>query len=92
MNHAHCCEHTEEDSGACEKCRHPMLPRPVKFVGSKREWILLYGHQILKRCKSLSDILDITKNIGDDNYGFEFMIMCPNAAKLSIEVVRELGV
>lgn len=89
MKNSRCCEHTEEKAGPCHKCRFPMQPRPVKFVGGTREWVLLYKQRILQRCRSLLDMVEITKGIAD-NHEHNFMIMCPNGLKISVELVRSL--
>ncbi len=89
MTNGHICEHTEEYAGACHRCRFPMKPRAVKFIGSMREWMLLYRQQILQRRRSLLDIVEITKSIAD-NEERNFMIMCPNGLKISVELSRSI--
>ena len=93
MKNPRCCEHTEENNGPCLRCRNPMLPRPVKFVGSRKEWGLTWMGRFLHRQRGtiLADILDVMKHVAEKEER-HFMVMCPNGVKLSIEVARELGV
>jgi hypothetical protein len=64
-----------------------MEPRGVKFVGSKREWLLLYSGRILQRAKTLSDILEVMKHV-EEKEERSFRIGCPNGIRLSIEMAR----
>lgn len=91
MKNPRCCEHTEENAGPCLRCRQPMMPRSVKFVGSKREWLLLYRGQLLQRVISLISMVDIMKHISDEDER-HFMIMCPNGVKISVDLARMLVV
>lgn len=91
MKNPRCCEHTEENAGPCLRCRQPMQPRPVKFVGSKQEWKLMWQGKILRGARSLSDMLEIMVHVGEEQERY-FMMMCPNGVKLSVEVARKLGV
>lgn len=92
MKNPRCCEHTEENTGPCLRCRQPMTPRPVKFIG-KKEWGLMWMGRFLHRQRgtTLSDILDVMKHV-EEREERRFMIMCPNGVKLSIGVARVLKI
>lgn len=83
----HSCEHLA--SGACTHCRFPMEPRSVKFIGGKKDWLLLFRGRVLKGCETLHDALKQVMKISDKR---EFQIMSPNGVKMSLEVARMVGV
>lgn len=79
------CEHMDDkERGACRSCLEPMLPKPARFVGSKRPWSIEFGGYHLKDYVSLNKVLVDTAEIGWEGY----MLVTPNGMKLSIEVGR----